>query len=640
MSKKGVLLQVDQGSLAYGHVALLDEVDFVLQPGERVCLVGRNGTGKSTLLNVLSCEATLDSGVLRITDGVRVAKLAQEVPADEQASVYQVVARGLGDHSTLLSEYHASAQALADHPDDQQAMTAFERLQEKVEAAGAWDGSQRIDAAISRLGLPSEQALSDCSGGVRRRAMLGQALVSEPDVLLLDEPTNHLDIPSIEALEAAIATYSGAVVFITHDRTFADALATRIVELDRGILRSYPGSFAQYLSRKEQELEVEAQANAQFDKELAAEEAWIREGIKARRTRNEGRVRRLKAMRQERAERRERTGQVSLAVDGAERSGKVVAELEGVRFGYEQTPIIRHCSTAIVRGDRVGIVGPNGSGKSTLLKLLLGQLQPDGGTVRTGTKLQLAYFDQEREQLDESLSVVDNVVEGSDTIEVAGRRRHVIGYLGDFLFPAARARSPVSTLSGGERNRLLLAKLFAKPANLLVLDEPTNDLDVETLELLESLLSEFEGTLLLVSHDRSFLDATVTSTLVIDPEGHVHDFVGGYSEAMEQFAKLPIARKAAAPAVRSEVVKPAEAEKPARARKLGYREQRELAALPEKIESLEAQLGVAQAQVSDPSFYKQPEAEVAQQLKALADLEQELETAFARWEALENPAEK
>ncbi len=626
---KGELkLQVEKGGLAFGHVMILDDVDLGVGARERICVAGRNGAGKSTLLKVLAGEQVLDSGVCRVADGATVAKLAQEVPSSFDATLFEVVAQGLGDHSDLLARYHAASSALASGEDSEEALTRFGRLQEAVEAAGAWDSSQRVDAVLSRLRLEPDLKMSQCSGGVRRRAMLGQALVSEPDVLLLDEPTNHLDIEAITALEQAVEAFPGSVVFVTHDRAFTDRLATRIVELDRGILRSYPGSYAAYQKRKEAELSAESEAAKKFDRDLANEEVWIRQGIKARRTRNEGRVRRLERMRAERADRRERQGHVAIKVERGEASGKLVAEVEDASFAYGGTTILRPFSTIIMRGDRIGVIGRNGSGKSTLLKLLLGTLEPTAGAIKRGTKLSIAYFDQERDQLNEQLSVIDNVAEGSDHIEVAGKSRHVISYLADFLFPAARVRSPVSTLSGGERNRLLLAKLFAKPANVLVLDEPTNDLDIETLELLEELLANFDGTLILVSHDRSFLDNTVTSTLVLDDDGNVQEFVGGYTDSM---AQLERSQPQATKTNEVRVAQPTVSGKS----KLGYKEQRELEELPQRIEDLEAQINELQAQTQSTEFYKRPQEEVASFLKNLADLDDALQTAYARWEELD-----
>lgn len=649
------LLRLQDACLAFGHVPLLDQVELSIEPGERLCLIGRNGTGKSTLLSVLAGERALDSGRAIRRDGLRIARLAQEVPETEASSLFDVVSAGLGDHSELLSRFHHVSHSLADAQDQESALATLSRLQEEIERKGAWEGSERVDAVLDRLSLPPDALMSECSGGIRRRAMLGQALVSQPDLLLLDEPTNHLDIDAITGLEDALMSYPGSVVFITHDRAFIDRLATRIIELDRGNLRSYPGSYAEYLARKAAELSSEADENRRFDQSLAQEEVWIRQGIKARRTRNEGRVRRLEAMRRERAERIERQGNVKMAVASSGRSGQIVFEAEHVDFDYEDAPIIRDFSVRILRGDRIGIIGPNGSGKSTLLKLLLGDLKPTRGTLTRGTKLEIAYFDQERLQLDGERSVQDNVADGAESIDINGKPRHVISYLADFLFPSARARSPVKTLSGGERNRLLLAKLFAKPANLLVLDEPTNDLDVETLELLEDLLADYDGTLLLVSHDRSFLDSTVTSTLSLQGDGRVDEHVGGYSDWLRyrmQRASAPAAARSAATArdrskekktgsnpessaAAAQIRQPTSKRSTAQSRKLSYKEQRELDALPELIESLEAELKTLQARTSEPEFYQQSRETVRNTLEELSGVESRLRDVYNRWTELE-----
>ena len=628
------LLRVRNASLAFGHVALLDQVDLTIEPRERLCLIGRNGTGKSTLLSVLSGEQNLDSGEVWRRDGLVYAKLAQEVPPSDQATLFEIVAAGLGDHSQLLADYHHASSQLADA--DEAALAAFGRLQTAIEEAGAWEGSQRVEATLTRLNLDGEARLAQCSGGVRRRAMLGQAMVSEPDLLLLDEPTNHLDIATIDALEDAIMGFPGSVLFITHDRTFIDNLATRIVELDRGRLNSYPGSYKSYLKRKATELEVEADQARKFDKHLAQEEVWIRQGIKARRTRNEGRVRHLESLRRERAARRERQGSVNMQLASGERSGKLVLEAENVTFGYAEEPVISQLSTRIMRGDRVGIIGRNGSGKSTLLRLLLGEVNPTTGTLKRGTSLTIAYFDQERAQLDPQASVWESLDNGSDQVEINGKSRHVISYLGDFLFPPARVRSPVKSLSGGERNRLLLAKLFMQPANLLVLDEPTNDLDVETLELLEELLSDYAGTLLLVSHDRSFLDRSVTSTLVVGDDGRVAEFVGGYSDWLRQRPTeptnnpLPTSEKTTAQDAPKQAAKSASGTRP-----LSYKERRELDALPAKIEALEAQQSTLAEQSQQPEFYNRPQEEIARVMRELAALDTELSAAYDRWAVLD-----
>jgi ATP-binding cassette subfamily F protein uup len=637
------LIHVQDASLAFGHVPLLDHAELVVDARERVCLVGRNGAGKSTLLNVLAGQQALDEGRLWRRDGLRISKLAQEVPDADGSTVFEVVAAGLGDHSALLARYHKASLTLAEGGDA--ALAELGRLQEEVEHAGAWEGSERIEAALSRLGLPPDALMAQCSGGIRRRAMLGQALVSGPDLLLLDEPTNHLDIDAIVALEDALLGYPGAVVFITHDRAFIDRLATRIIELDRGRLSSFPGSYALYLDRKSEELEAEADASRKFDQALAQEEVWIRQGIKARRTRNEGRVRRLEAMRRERAERRNRQGDVKMRLAAGERSGKLVLEAEHVTFSYGDAPVIRGLTTTVMRRDRIGIVGPNGSGKTTLLRLLLGQVEPASGTIRRGTQLEVAYFDQERLALDPEASVRDNVAEGSDQIEIGGRSRHVVSYLADFLFPPARIRSPVKSLSGGERNRLLLAKLFARPVNLLVLDEPTNDLDVETLELLEELIGDYDGTLLLVSHDRRFLDGTVTSLMVLTGDGRVEEHVGGYSDwrryqearataaRPRQAAEKALAGRGGEAGAMADAAPRREDRSPPRKR--GYKERLELEALPELIESLEAEQADLQSRLSDPAFYRQAPDVVTEATQALAEIGARLQRAYERWERLE-----
>lgn len=629
------LIRVQSGCLAFGHVPLLDHVELNISASERVCLIGRNGSGKSTLLNVLIGLQILDSGQLWRADALRISKLAQEIPDTQQVTLFEVVSAGLGDHSDLLARYHNASHALADGGEP--ALTTFSRLQAEVEHAGAWEGSERIDAILSRLALPPDAKMSACSGGMRRRAMLGQALVGEPDLLLLDEPTNHLDIDAINALEDALLGFRGAVVFITHDRTFIDHLATRIIELDRGVLRSFPGSYAEFLKRKNAILEAEADSNRKFDQALAQEETWIRQGIKARRTRNEGRVRRLEAMRCERAERLPRQGQVKMSLSSTDRSGKLIIEADEVGFAYGDTSLINDFSTLVLRGDRIGIIGKNGSGKSTLLKLLLGELEPTRGLIRHGTQLKIAYFDQERQQLDLERSVRDNLADGSDQILIGDKPRHVISYLGDFLFAPARVHSPVKTLSGGERNRLLLAKLFAKPANLVVLDEPTNDLDVETLELLEELLCDYEGTLLLVSHDRSFLDRTVTSTLVLTGDGRISEHVGGYSDWVRyQLERDALTPTKIAPGKQKAAKTRRNRNAPDKLPKLSKKQQRELDALPDLIESLEKALTELQTRIAEPGFYQQPQEIVASAMQQLADTETRLKQTYVRWEELDN----
>jgi ATP-binding cassette subfamily F protein uup len=625
------LLRLDKVSLAFGHRPLLEEVDLELGRGERVCLVGRNGEGKSSLMRILCDEIVPDDGGLWVRPATRIAYLAQEVAHDSDDSVFDVVADGLPELGRLISEYHHTASALeqAHNPDT---LKRLADLQHELEAAGGWQLEQRVETVLSRLGLDGEATFQSLSGGWRRRVMLARALVCEPDVLLLDEPTNHLDIEAITWLEDFMAEFSGALLFISHDRAFVRRLATRIIELDRGQLSSWPGGYDDYLRRKEEQLEVEARHNAQFDRKLSQEEAWIRQGIKARRTRNEGRVRALKDLREQRRLRRDRIGKVKLRLQEGEFSGKLVFEAEDVNFAYDRHTVVRDFSVNNLRGDRVGIIGPNGAGKSTLIKLLLGELSPDSGRIRRGTRLQSAYFDQQRAQLNPQAAVMDSVGDGSRQVTINGRSRHVAGYLQEFLFPAERLQSPVSTLSGGERNRLLLARLFAQPANLLILDEPTNDLDVETLELLEELLMDYQGTLLLVSHDRAFLDNVVTSTLVFEGEGRIGEYIGGYSDWLRQ-RKGGKSAAAARPAKRT---MPVRTEQPAgKPRKLSYKDQRELDSLPARIETLEAEQAALQARVSDPGFYQQPGDDIAATLARLELLDDELRSSYVRWEELE-----
>jgi len=623
------LVKFDGVSLAYGHVALLDKVDFQIEPGERVCLVGRNGAGKSTLMQIVRGSVQPDDGSVWLQQGLRIAFLAQEVPADQARTVFDVITAGLEGIGALIAEYHHVALALAEDSGPA-LLDRLSQLQHALEAQDGWRIEQKVEEVISRLELPADTLLSELSGGFKRRVMLAQALVTEPDLLLLDEPTNHLDLAGIQWLEEFLSNWNGSLLFITHDRAFLQNLATRIVELDRGVLTSWPGDYKNYLQKKEQALAVEADHHAKFDKKLAQEEAWIRQGIKARRTRNEGRVRALEAMRRERSKRREQPGKARLNLENAVLSGKLVVEVENASVGYGGEPVIRDFSTCIMRGDRIGIIGPNGAGKTTLLKLLLGELPPDTGRVRFGTKLQVAYFDQQRAVLDPDKTVMDNLNYGSEMVTINGKQRHVMSYLQDFLFPPQRVRSPVASLSGGERNRLLLARLFTQPANLLVMDEPTNDLDVETLELLEELLNDYSGTLLLVSHDRVFLDNVVTSTLVFEGQGIVNEYVGGYNDWLRQ-RRAPVRsadrqRPAAPPAV----TRPA-----GQARKLGYKEQRELAGLPARLVALEAAQAELQAEVSAAGFYKQDKEAIARTLARLEAVGNELEACFQRWEELE-----
>jgi ATP-binding cassette subfamily F protein uup len=616
-----------------GGPLLLDGVDLAIEPGERIALIGRNGAGKSTLLRVLAGELKPDDGDVRVENGVRVARLEQEVPQDAVGSVFDVVAAGLGALGALLAEYHHRIH------DAQLDTAALAALQAKIEDAGGWSLDRRVTETLSRLQLDGDQDFARLSGGMKRRVLLARALVSAPDLLLLDEPTNHLDIGAIDWLEGFLKAWPGALVFVTHDRRFLRALATRIVEIDRGGLTSWPGDWDNYLRRREERLHAEAQENARFDKLLAQEEVWIRQGIKARRTRDEGRVRRLKAMREERAQRRDLAGNVRMEAAQAAASGKKVIEAKDVSFAFGERTLVRDFSTTILRGDRIGLIGDNGSGKTTLLKLLLGDLQPQSGEIRRGTQLQVAYFDQYRATLREDWNALENVSEGKDSVTINGRSKHAVGYLQEFLFTPERARAPISRLSGGERNRLLLAKLFAQPSNLLVMDEPTNDLDVETLELLEELLGDYEGTLLLVSHDRDFLDRVVTSTLVMQGDGHIGEYVGGYSDWVRQRpqATEPKQPAAKAPEAAKGASKPADA--PAAMpvkRKLSYKDQRELESLPQKIETLETRIAALTAAMQDPAFFQRDHAAVAAHNAELAAAQAELEHAYARWEALES----
>ncbi|MDH5301314.1 MAG: ATP-binding cassette domain-containing protein [Gammaproteobacteria bacterium] len=634
------IVKFDNVSLAFGHVPLLDKVNLAIDPGERLCLIGRNGAGKSTLLKVIMGEEHVDDGLMWKQDGVVISRLRQDVPMDDDRLVFDVVTDGLGEVVQLLRVYHETLVQLETDSSDE-LLNKLSRLQHDLEALDGWSLQQRVDSVISQLQLPAEKRINELSGGWRRRVLLAQALVNGPDLLLLDEPTNHLDIAAIQWLEEFLLQQRIGLLFITHDRAFLKRLATRIIELDRGNLTSWPGNYENFLRRKEERLAAEEIHNAEFDKKLAQEEVWIRQGIKARRTRNEGRVRKLKALRQERTERRELQGKVSMAVDTGKASGKLVFEAEHMRCDYDGETLIADFSTTIIRGDRIGLIGPNGSGKSTLLRLLLGRQQPTAGTVRQGTNLQVAYFDQQREQLDLKKNVIDNLAEGRETIEIGGRQKHVISYLRDFLFDPARLHSPVESLSGGERNRLLLAKLFSKPANLLVLDEPTNDLDMETLELLEDLLGEYEGTVLLVSHDRDFLDNVVTSTIVFEGNGVVHEYVGGYEDYLRQAKTRVASPKETSPAKSGVTQAPASApaapvEVPKAAkRKLSYKEQRELESLPGLIESLENEQQRLQAEMGGADFYKRDKDQIAKVLARVDEVNAALEKAFERWTALE-----
>jgi len=631
------LIELKKANLQYGTQILLDGIDLSIDKGQRVCLIGRNGAGKSSLLKVITGDVVLDGGEVWRKPELRVARLEQDLPEAETLSVYDVVASGLPEAGKVLAEYH---QCLEQEPHD---MDRLGRLQQAIDDCDGWTLQQRVDTIITRLQLPADKLMSQLSGGWRRRVALAKALVVDPDVLLLDEPTNHLDILAIEWLEKQILEFQGAVVFITHDRAFLQSLATHIVELDRGHIRSWKGDYASFLEFREQQLAEEARHNALFDKRLAEEEVWIRQGIKARRTRNEGRVRALKSMRDERGDRRERLGNVNLNLSSSGLSGKLVAELSHVSHGWSEGLVVRDLNSVVVRGDRIGFIGPNGVGKSTLLKIILGELTPNEGSVKYGTKLEVAYFDQLRDQLNLEKSAVDNVSEGRDSIEINGQPRHIISYLSDFLFTGERARTPLKALSGGERNRVLLAKLFSKPSNLLVLDEPTNDLDVETLELLEEVLGKFDGTVLLVSHDRAFLDNVVTSTYAFEGNGLVREYIGGYEDWLRQGGRWPQAGASsnAPDTAGNEVQAVVEApvvEKPvkASATKLSYKLQRELEKLPAVIDKTEKKISDLETEMGGADFYQRPQAEVSSTLDQLGQLQAELEVHYSRWDELES----
>jgi ATP-binding cassette subfamily F protein uup len=626
------LLSLKQITVSFGGPNLLDKVDFQLDRGERVCLVGRNGAGKSTLMKLIAGEIKADSGEMTGVQEIKIARLEQEVPIGTHGKVFDVVAAGLGGIAPLLVEYHEVLHQLETDSSDT-VLAKLEKAQHKLEAADGWSMEQQVETVISRLSLNADDDFDSLSGGKKRRVLLAQALVKHPDILLLDEPTNHLDIESITWLEGFLKSYGGTLLFITHDRTFLQALATRIVQLDRGQLFSFPGDYANYLKKREEILAAEAEQNAQFDKKLAQEEIWIRQGIKARRTRNEGRVRALQQLRRERSQRRDKQGNVSMQLQEAERSGKLVIEAEHIGQSYDGKVLFDDFTTLIQRGDRIGIIGPNGCGKSTLLSILLQRAEPETGTVKLGTNLEIAFFDQLRSQLNEEESVVENVGQGSDHVDINGSRKHIIGYLQDFLFTPERARTPVKALSGGERNRLLLAKLFTQPANLLVMDEPTNDLDAETLELLEDLLLNYSGTLLLVSHDRAFLNNVVTSSIVFDEDGKLREYVGGYDDWLHQRPQ-----KADKAARAGNKTKPGQEVKPPvqKTSTLSYQEKQDLKALPARIEKLEAEQEVLHQQMADPDFYKKDATTISQLQQQLADLTAELEQTYARWEQLED----
>ncbi|AKU22041.1 ATP-binding cassette domain-containing protein [Massilia sp. MB5] len=632
------VISLTSAQLAFGHVALLDHAEFSLESGERVGLIGRNGTGKSSLLKIISGRVKLDDGLLVMQQGLTIAYVEQEPVFEPEMTVFEAVASGLGALPALRKEYDALTGQFG-QGDDEALMERMHEIQLQLDAADAWNLGNKVEQTLDRLNLGAEAQMKTLSGGMQKRVALARALVAAPDVLLLDEPTNHLDFTSILWLEGLLRDFKGSVLFITHDRSFLDNVATRIIELDRGRLLSYPGNFSTYQTRKAEQLAIEEIENAKFDKFLAQEEVWIRKGVQARRTRDEGRVRRLERLRDQRAARREQQGQVRLEVSSGERSGKIVAELENVSKAYGAKSIVRDFSATILRGDKVGLIGTNGAGKTTLLKLILGEEAADNGSIRQGTKLQVAYFDQMRSQLNEEASLADTIAPGSDWVEINGQRKHVMSYLGDFLFAPERARSPVRTLSGGERNRLLLARLFAKPANVLVLDEPTNDLDIDTLELLEELLEDYQGTVFLVSHDRMFLDNVVTQVIVAEGEGAWREYIGGYSDWERVRAVAPAA---SAKAEAKAEAKPGKTEAAplaapaAKPKKLSFKEQRELDELPQLIAKLEDEQSALNIALSDPDFYKKTPAEAKRLNSRIAEIEEELLAALERWEAIES----
>ncbi|MCF2909185.1 ABC transporter ATP-binding protein [Pseudoalteromonas sp. DL2-H2.2] len=630
------LIRIARAQLAFGTHPLLDQADAVIEAGERVCIVGRNGAGKSTLLKVLDGQVQLDDGEINRVSGLKVSRLEQDPPKGAQGSVFDYVAGGLPDIAQLLIDYHHVSEALqTDHSSS--LLSRLERLSADIEAKDAWRFESRIKLVLTQLQLSANMKLEKLSGGWLRKVALAKALVSDPDLLLLDEPTNHLDMSSVEWLEQFLKEFKGGIVFISHDRAFIRGVATRILDLDRGKLISYPGDYAKYLEQKAHVLKVEEAQNALFDKKLAEEEAWIRQGIKARRTRNEGRVRALKALRVERKQRVEQVGKTDFNIESADRSGKLVFEAQHIGHAFKDKRIVDDFSTLVMRGDRVGLIGPNGVGKTTLLKILFGDIAPDNGKVKQGVNLEVAYFDQYREKLDEEKTVQDNVAEGKQEVQMGGRSRHVLGYLQDFLFPPARARTPVKALSGGEKNRLLLAKLFLKPSNVLVLDEPTNDLDIETLELLEEIINQYQGTILIVSHDREFIDNTCNSVWAFEGEGKVTEIVGGFSD-FEAYRTQRQEQQKALEKLDKEKQQASDNKKSAnknKSGKLSYKLKLELETLPGKVEALENELEEQQNLVNSPEFFKQDPETTQTALNHLADLESKLEAAFERWEELE-----
>ena len=634
------LINLTNAYLSFSDAPLLDHIDMSIEVNERVCLVGRNGAGKSTLLKVLNKEVPLDEGQIVYENNVVVSRLQQDPPRDVQGNVFDFVAEGLQEQAQLLKDYHELSHRVEQEPSESN-LAKLAKMQEQLDHQNGWQLENRIRNVISSLSLDSEAQLSSLSGGWLRKAALAKALVCQPTVLLLDEPTNHLDIETIKWLEEFLKSFNGSIVFISHDRSFIRQMATRIIDLDRGKIASWSGNYDNYLLGKEEALRVEELQNAEFDKKLAQEEVWIRQGIKARRTRNEGRVRALKAMRQEYSERRKVMGSAKMQIEEALRSGKIVFELENVTYQVDDKLLVNDFSVQVLRGDKIALIGPNGIGKTTLLKLMLGNLTPTSGSVHCGTKLEVAYFDQHRLELDPEKTVMDNLAEGKQEVMVNGRSRHVLGYLQDFLFPPKRARTPVRALSGGERNRLLLAKLFLKPSNLLVLDEPTNDLDIETLELLEELVNDYQGTVLLVSHDRQFVDNVVTQCWFFEEKGHIGIYAGGYADALQQQqqaqpVKVSTVNSSQQPKKESNTTNNQNKESAVKKKvKLSYNEQRELAQLPSKIEQLEIAIADLQAQIGQSDFFNQPHDITGPILQSLSDKEAELEAVFERWEQLE-----
>ena len=627
------VISISNAQLAFGHVALLDHAGFSLEAGERIGLIGRNGTGKSSLLKVIAGLAKLDDGLLSFQQGLRIAYVAQEPEFNPQASVFDTVAAGVSNALELIAQYEQLTSQLGTD-DDSALLEQMQQLQSSIDVVDGWNLENRVQTTLQKLNLDRARLVGTLSGGMKKRVALARALVSAPDVLLLDEPTNHLDFSSIAWLEDLLQDFRGSLLFITHDRRFLDNVATRIVELDRGRLQSYPGNFTAYQTRKVEQQAIEDIESAKFDKVLAQEEVWIRKGVEARRTRNEGRVRRLEALRLERSRRRDQQGQVKLELAAGERSGKIVAELIDVDKSYDNRFIVKHFNAIIQRGDKIGLIGVNGAGKTTLLRLILGEETPDSGTVRQGSRLQVAYFDQMREQLNDEASLVETISPGSDWVEINGQRKHVMTYLGDFLFAPERARSPVRTLSGGERNRLLLARLFAKPANVLVLDEPTNDLDIDTLELLEQLLEEYDGTVFLVSHDRTFLDNVVTQVVVAEGEGIWKEYVGGYAdwERVSRTSQSTFAKELTKTVVKT---KELAAEPTPKAKKLSFKEQRELEQLPQQIAALEAEQATISERLADSTIYAKEPAEAQKLSERFAEIDQLLIQSLERWEIIE-----